>query len=89
MRVGDVAGRGPGIDCTTHRRIPFYSRNEDLKCVSMTWRAISARPYLPLLRPLLFAVLPHQPLALVRASGPCPASLFHFNVSVSLFRVSR
>ena len=35
---------GPARCCSPRHRMPFSSRNEGLKCVSMTWRAISGRP---------------------------------------------
>jgi len=44
MRVDDVAGNGPGIYCLPRRRMPFHSRDKASECVSMTWRAMSARP---------------------------------------------
>jgi len=37
---------GPGIYCSTRHRMPFNSRSEGSTCVSMTWRTLSARPYL-------------------------------------------
>jgi len=35
----------PGRCCSPRHRIAFNSREEGYKCVSMMWRAISAKPY--------------------------------------------
>ena len=35
---------GPGMCCSPRHRMPFFSRIQGSKCVSMTWRAISVRP---------------------------------------------
>ena len=47
VRAGTVVEVAPSRYCYCsphHIRIPFNSRNDGSKCVSMTWRAISARP---------------------------------------------
>jgi len=36
---------GPRRNCSSRHRMPFNSRNEGSTCVSMTRRAVSARPY--------------------------------------------
>ena len=41
----DMAGNSPGRYYSPRHRIPCNSRKEVSKCVSMTWRAMSARPY--------------------------------------------
>ena len=48
MHVGDVAKNGPGRYCSPRHRIArrvIYSTHKVFECVSMTRRAISARPY--------------------------------------------
>ena len=35
----------PGRYCSPRHKLPFKSRNEGVNCVSVTWRAIYARPY--------------------------------------------
>jgi hypothetical protein len=37
---------GPGRYWSPHHRLPFKSGNKGSACVSLTWRAASARPYL-------------------------------------------
>ena len=44
MRVDDVAGNNPGRYRSPRYRMPVLSRHEGSKCVSITWRAIPARP---------------------------------------------
>jgi len=39
-----VAGNGPDVHCSPCHRKPFHSRKEGKSRVSMTWRAIFARP---------------------------------------------
>jgi hypothetical protein len=46
MLVDVKAGNEIGRCCSPCRRMPFESRNEGSKRVSMTWRATSAWPYL-------------------------------------------
>jgi len=48
LRGGHLLARGPGRYCssTPRQMMLFNSRHEGYKCVSMTWRAISGRPYL-------------------------------------------
>ena len=41
----DVRGHGHGRYCLPRHRVPCNSRNEGSIWVSMTWRAMSARPY--------------------------------------------
>ena len=45
MCVNGVAGNGSGTHCSPRHGMPFNSRNEGSQRVSMTWRAVSARPY--------------------------------------------
>jgi len=40
-----VASKGPSGYRLPRHRVPHNSRDEESKCVSMTWREISARPY--------------------------------------------
>ena len=48
MRVDDVSGNGSdGRYCSPRCIMPFKSRHEGSTYVSMTWRAISARPDMP------------------------------------------
>jgi len=42
--MGTVHEVGHGRCCSPRHRMPFDSRDEDSKCVSMTWRAMFARP---------------------------------------------
>ena len=46
MRVDDGAGNGADRYCSPRHVTPFNSINEGSRCVSMTWRATFARPYL-------------------------------------------
>ena len=46
MCVDAVADNGPGRYCSPRSGMPCKSRNEGSGCESMTWRAVSGRPYL-------------------------------------------
>jgi len=49
--------------------MPFNSRNQGSKCVSMTWRAICARPYLrQQLVQFLFTILQLGPVITLATS---------------------
>ena len=45
MVVDDMAGNVSSIHWSPHHRMPFDCRSRASNCLSMTWRAISARPY--------------------------------------------
>jgi hypothetical protein len=45
MRADDMAGNGPSRYCSRRRTLPLESINEGSRCVWMTWRATSGRPY--------------------------------------------
>jgi len=46
VRVDDLAGNWPGTYGSRRHRVPLNSRDEGSECESMTWRAMSARPFL-------------------------------------------
>jgi len=78
MRVHDVAGNGSGRYCSPRHGMPWNSRNEGSKCVSVTWRATSARPYCtPAARRIAAAAFPLGPLppASPLLPRPCPLPL--------------
>jgi hypothetical protein len=45
LGFSEFAKVGPARYCSPRRTMSCYSRSEGSKCVSVTWRATSARPY--------------------------------------------
>ena len=57
MRVDNVTGNVPGKYCSPCHRLALNSRDEGLKRVAMTWHAMTCRPYVPFMLPLLTPML--------------------------------